>query len=329
MSTCAVPGASGARGSGASGAAVAGASGARGCGSFRRAVAGAVNARGSGGRVNEAGRVPPRGGSTRPASAGGGWLQVAVAVVAVALIVTVVVPVAAVVPVTTLVAVVTVLPVAEFVPGAVVVAHITAGPASGPVGGPTSGGSAAAGPLAAALPRALRLALRLVARAASPCPPPSRRTIVAFPVRLSTSTMTRPCGVCSVTFHTARSCRSSDSTSMARLCGTLASAIRTAWALVMCLFTSATAAAGLAAWCGAPDVADATPATMVTAAATAPAPIPSLSVFRMFRSPLLGMSIAEIMRPALLAGRCADANGVLTPAAAGRVRPRRGHRARA
>jgi len=42
-------------------------------------------------------------------------------------------------------------------------------------------------------------------------------------------TMTRPCAVRGVAFQTARSCRSSDSTSMARLRGTFASAIQIAW----------------------------------------------------------------------------------------------------
>ena len=50
------------------------------------------------------------------------------------------------------------------------------------------------------------------------------RTMVTLPVLLSTSATTRPCGVASLTFHTARSCRSSDSTSITRLCGTAARA---------------------------------------------------------------------------------------------------------
>src|SRR5262245_12622218 len=79
-----------------------------------RAVATAASTRQGGHRPGEA--------STRPASAGGGWLPVAAAVV-----------VAAVMPVP----VVMIQPVAELVPGAVVVAHIAAGPAGGLVGGPT------------------------------------------------------------------------------------------------------------------------------------------------------------------------------------------------
>src|SRR5262249_21737031 len=87
-------------------------------GSRQRAVAGAISARDCAGHVDEAGRAPPRGGSTRPASTGDGWLPVAVAVV-----------VAVVMPVTTVV-----MPVAKLVPGAVVVAHVTVGPAGGHTG---------------------------------------------------------------------------------------------------------------------------------------------------------------------------------------------------
>jgi hypothetical protein len=160
----------------------------------------------------------------------------------VAVVVAVVVPVAAVVPGATPAAMVTVLPVAEFVPGAVVVAHITAAQLV----------DSSADPLAAVL--------GLVARTASPCPAPSRRTIVAFPVRLSTSMMTPPVrgAHCDLpegaVVHVVRLDFDGPAVRNFHLCDP------NRLGLVMCIFTTAAEAAGLAARCG-ELVADTTPAT--------------------------------------------------------------------
>src|SRR6266571_2145168 len=135
--------------------------------------------------------------------------------------------------------------------------------------------------------------------------------MVALPVRLSTSMTTRPCGVASLTFQTARSCRSSDSTSITRLCGTVARAIRLASALVMCLVTDDTAAADPAAGCP-PAAADATPIAMVAAIAAVAAPMPMFSFLLMCRTPLRGLSYLKRMRPAAIAACCANANSGLS-----------------
>ena len=96
--------------------------------------------------------------------------------------------------------------------------------------------------------------------------------IVALPVFLSTSTVTLPCGVASLTFQTGRLCRSSDSTSMTRLCGTFALAISRACAFVM--FRCAAAATVVPACCCPPEAASAAPAPVVSAIAAAAAVMP-------------------------------------------------------